>query len=57
MEAQPSALCTPFCTFGADFHAQSVLSDKISAPELSRKFIKGPLLVGFGSEGPGLIGT
>ena len=29
-----------FCTFGADLHAQSVLVNKISASELSRKFIK-----------------
>ncbi len=35
-----------FCTFGTDLYAQSVLTNKISASELSRKFIKGPLLVG-----------
>ncbi len=35
-----------FCMFGADLYAQSLLSNKISASELSRKFIKGPLLVG-----------
>ncbi len=38
--------CTRFCTLGADLHAQSVLSSKISASELSRKSIKGALLVG-----------
>ena len=35
-----------FCMFGADLYAQSVLVDKISASELSRKFIKSALLVG-----------
>ena len=36
-----------FCTFGADFHAQSEeLTNKICASELSRKSIKGALLVG-----------
>ncbi len=35
-----------FCTFGADFFAQSVLINKISASELSRKFSKTALLVG-----------
>ncbi len=39
-------LSTRFCTFGADLHAQSVLSNKISASELTRKFIKSALLVG-----------
>ncbi len=43
-------LCTccvhVFCTLGADLYAQSVLISKISASELSRKLIKGPLLVG-----------
>ena len=29
-----------FSTFGADLHAQSVIIDKISASELSQKFIK-----------------
>ncbi len=38
------ALCT-FCTFGADLYAQSVITKKIS--ELSRKFIKSALLVGY----------
>ena len=39
--------CMPiFCTFCADLLAQSVLINKISASELSRKFIKGALLVG-----------
>ena len=33
-------------TFGADYYAQSVLINKISASELSRKFIKSALLVG-----------
>ncbi len=37
---------TRFCTFGADSYAQSVLINKISAAELSRKFIKTALLVG-----------
>ncbi len=32
---------------GADLHAQSVLVNKISASELSRKFIKNALLVGY----------
>ena len=35
------------CTIGADLHAQSVLINKISATELSRKFIKRALLVGW----------
>ncbi len=35
-----------FCTFGANLYAQSVLIDKISASELSLKFIMGALLVG-----------
>ncbi len=35
-----------FCTLGADLHAQSVLIDKLSASELSRKFIKSALWVG-----------
>ncbi len=34
------------CTFGTDLHAQLALVDKVSASELSRKFIKSPLLVG-----------
>ena len=42
-------LCTHsmhvFCTFGANLYAQSVLN-KISALELSRKFIKSAWLVG-----------
>ncbi len=32
--------------FGTDLYAQSVLSNKISAPDVSRKFIKSALLVG-----------
>ena len=32
--------------FGADLHAQLVLSNKISASELRRRFIKSALLVG-----------
>ena len=40
------ALHTRSCTFGANLHAQSVISDKVSASELSRKFIKSALLVG-----------
>ncbi len=39
-------LHTNFCVFGDDLYAQSVLTDKISASEPSRKFIKGALLVG-----------
>ena len=39
-------LYTRFYTFGPDFHAESVISNKISASELSRKFIKSALLVG-----------
>ncbi len=36
-----------FARFGADlYYAQSMLSNKISASELSRKFIKSALLVG-----------
>ncbi len=38
MEAQLE--CTPrFCTFGADLYAQSVLNNKLSALELSRKLL------------------
>ncbi len=33
-----------FCTFGADAYAQSVLSNKISASKLRRKFIKSVLV-------------
>ncbi len=39
-------LHTRFCTFGADLCAQSVLINKNSSSELSRKFIKSALLVG-----------
>ncbi len=39
--------CTRFCTFGADLYSQSVLINKISASELSRKLIKSALLVGY----------
>ena len=35
-----------FCTLGADLYAQLVLTNKISASELRRKFIKSALLVG-----------
>ena len=35
-----------FSTFGTDLYVQSVLINKISASELSRKFIKSALLVG-----------
>ncbi len=35
-----------FGTFGADLYAQSVRIDKISEPELRKKFIKTRLLVG-----------
>ncbi len=50
MEAQLEyASHTHFCTFGTDLYAQSVLIDKISASEFSRKFItKSALLVGLG---------
>ena len=36
-----------FCTFGTNLCAQSVQINKISASELSRKFIKTALLVGY----------
>ncbi len=36
-----------FCTFGTDLYAQSVLINRISASELSRNFIRDPLLVGY----------
>ncbi len=35
-----------FSTFGTDLYAQSVLINNISASDLSRKLIKGALLVG-----------
>ncbi len=35
-----------FCTFGVVLHARLVLSNKISASEISRKFIKDALSVG-----------
>ena len=35
-----------FCTFGTDLYAKSVFINKISALELSQKFIKSALLVG-----------
>ena len=38
---------TRFCTFGTNLYAQSVLVIKISASELSQKFIKVALLVGY----------
>ena len=38
---------TCFCKFGADLHAQSVLIDKMSAPELSREFTKSAFVVGW----------
>ncbi len=38
-----------FCMFGTDLYAQSVLINKISALELSRKLIKSALLVGYDS--------
>ncbi len=40
---------TFFARIGVDFYAQLVLSSKIFASELSRKFIKGALLVGSSS--------
>ncbi len=40
-------LRTRFRTFCVDLYAQSVLVDKISASELSRKFIKSAVLVGY----------
>ncbi len=50
MEAQLEYIYTMharfFCTFGADLQCQSVLINKISAMEFSRKFIKNALLVG-----------
>ena len=36
-----------FCMFGSDLYAQSVLINKISESELSRKFTKSVLLVGY----------
>ena len=48
MEAQLNYIhiaYTFFCTFGADLHAQ--LINKISASELSRKFIKSVMSVGY----------
>ncbi len=36
-----------FCTFGTNLHAQLVLINKISASEISRKFVKIALLVGY----------
>ena len=39
-------LYTLFARLGANLHAQSLLINKISALE-HRKFIKGPLLVGY----------
>ncbi len=50
MEAQLKhvyTLHTNFCTFAVDLYAQLVLINKISASELSRKFIKSKLLVGY----------
>ncbi len=40
---------THFCRFGVDMYAiyMSVLSNKISPSELSRKFVKSALLVGY----------
>ncbi len=35
-----------FCAFGASLYGQSMIINKISASELSRKFIKSALLVG-----------
>ena len=50
MEAQLEYIAyilhTRFCTSGADLCAQSVLINKMSASELSRKLTKGALLVG-----------
>ncbi len=50
MEAQLEYIhnaCTFFFgSFGADLHAQSVLINEISAPQLRRKFTKSALLVG-----------
>ena len=46
MEAQlghAHILCTCFCTYGADLYVQSAHSNKISASELGRKFIKSAL--------------
>ena len=39
-------IANTFCTFGADMYSQLALISKISALELSHKFIKGLLLVG-----------
>ncbi len=35
-----------FCSFDANLYTQSMLINKISASQLSRKFIKSALLVG-----------
>ncbi len=40
------SLHTRFCMFDTDFYAQSALINKISALELSRKFIESSLSVG-----------
>ncbi len=51
MEAQLEYVhvaCTLFSRLAPDLRAQSVLSNKISALELRRKFIKSALLVGGG---------
>ena len=50
MEAQSEYVhvaYTFFARLGADLRAQSVPINKISASELTRKFIKGALLVGY----------
>ncbi len=50
MEAQleyAHVACTLSRTLGTDLHARSALINKISALELSRKFIKSALLVGY----------
>ena len=39
-------LHTGFCTFGTNLYAPLVLTNKVSASELSWKFIKSALLVG-----------
>ncbi len=49
MEAQSEYVRIAYMIFarpGTDSHARSVLSNKISASELRRKFIKSALLVG-----------
>ncbi len=47
MEALLEHMHIAYYTFGANLHAQLVLINKVYALELSRKFIKSALLVGY----------